>query len=240
MLAFIDMQHRPKVTPTSKYTCKACHSVFVREDRFLAHYCKHMKRQDDFNSPDGQAAWIHYQTWMRKMNRIPPSSGLSFMSSKYFRTFINFTEYVRKVSLPNVDKFIWLMVQKDFPPTLWVTNDAYEIYLEFLDHKLTPMEQTQTSIKTLIKVAEKHEVDLAEVFTKLGIPDLIRMLQTRQLSPWLLLHSAKFKEIYRNQCSMEQKMIMGTLIKGDFWAQKIEDNPESVEKIKLLVSEMGI
>lgn len=102
------------------------------------------------------------------------------------------------------------------------------------------MDQTQTSIKTLIKIAEKHDVDLADVFTKLTVPELIRMLQTRQLSPWLLLHSVKFKEIYRNQCSTEQKMIMGTLIKGDFWAQKIEDNQEAVEKIKLLVSEMGI
>lgn len=240
MLAFTDMENRPRLAPQSKFSCKACHTVFVREDRFLAHYCKQMKRMDELNSPTGQAAWMYYQMWMRKMNRIPPSSTTSFMTSKYFRTFINFTEFVRKVSLPMPDKFMWFMVQKDFPPTLWMNDEAYSLYLQFLDHKTSPIEQTQTSIKTLIKVAEKQDVDLAMVFDAVTVSDIIRMLQTRQLSPWLLLHSAKFKDIYRNKTTSEQKLILGSLIKGDFWADKIENNPDAVEKIKLLVSEMGI
>lgn len=229
-----------RLQPTAKYTCRACHTVFVREDRFLAHKCKQMKREEEFHSPAGQAAWNYYQQWLREMKRLPPSAGQSFMSSKFFRTFINFVTFTKTVELPRPEKFIWLMVQKNFPPALWQTDEVYSMYLEFLDRKVPPLEQANLSVETLFSYAEKHDVDVSDVFTKLHPADLIQMLRTRRLSPWLLLCTTKFGPYFRNQTNPEQRIIIENLIRADFWYDKMEQHAEDVLAIKKVVQAMGL
>lgn len=235
-----EMRQLKRLPIQPKYTCRACHTVFVREDRFLAHKCKQMKKEEEFHSPTGQAAWNYYQHWMRQMKRLPPSGGQSFLSSKYFRTFINFVNWIKAVDLPRPEKFIWLMVQKDYPPTIWQTDEAYSLYLEFLDRKVPPLEQVNLSIETLFKYAEKTDVDISDIFTKMHPADLIQMLRTRRLSPWLLLCTTKFGAFFKNQTTPEQRIILETLIRADYWFDKMEQHDEDVVAIKKLVLAMGI
>lgn len=225
--------------PVSRFTCKHCHTVFVREDRYLVHKCKTMKRLEEFQTPDGQAAWQYYQLWLRKQKRQSPAP-TSFLSSKYYRTFINFSKFAKAVDLPKIDKFVWLMVEKKYPPTIWTNDEVYSSYLEFLDHKTTPLEQVKLSIETLLAHADKHEIDISQVFDKLLPNEVIHMVRTRQLSPWLLLFSNSFKKMFKERVTPEQAIILETLIRPDFWAKKFEDHEKSIEKIKQCVKEMNV
>lgn len=173
------------------------------------------------------------------MKRNPPSAG-AFLTSRYYRTFMNFVEFTRKVDLPKVEKFIWLMVQKDLPPTIWSTDDAYTSYLEFLDRKTSPVEQASLSIDTLMSVADKHEIPLNEVFTVLTAQDVIHMLRTRRLSAWLLLFSNKFKYLFTNETNIDQRLIIENLIRPEYWGDKMKEHAEAVKTIKMLVAEMDI
>lgn len=223
----------------ARFTCKFCHKVFVLEDRYLSHQCKQMKRDEEFHSPTGQAAWHYYQLWMRNMKRLPPP-GPSFMSSKYFRTFINFTKFVKRVELPRPEKFIWLMVLKGYPPTIWMNDEVYSIYIEFLDNKTSPMEQATLSINTLMKYSETNNIALHEVFHELTIQEIIHMIHVRKLSPWLLLFSRSFKEALVSRASPEQQIVLENLIRPDYWPEKFSLYPSDVANIKRLVAEMGI
>lgn len=223
----------------SRFTCKHCHRIFVMEDRYLQHKCKQMKRVEEMQSPEGQAALNYYQLWMRNMKRLPPPAG-SFLTSKYFRTFINFTQFAKRVDLPRPEKFIWLMVQRDFPPTIWTNDEVYAIYIEWLDMKAEPLEQAKLSIDTLMAYSDKHEIDLSEVFVHMPMHEIIRALHVRKLSPWLLLFSRTFKQALVSRASQEQQIILENLIRPDYWPAKFERHPEEVAKIKRLVSEMGI
>jgi hypothetical protein len=198
-----------------------------------------MKRFEEFQSPTGQAALGYYQRWMRVQKRNPPGAS-AFLESKYFRTFINFAEFVRKVTLPLPDKFIWLMNEKKYPPTMWTLDDAYTLYLEFLDRKASPMDQVGLSIKTLISIATEADVDIGDAFDTLRPTELIHLIRTRQLSPWLLLHSTKFKMFFRDKMSDEQKIILQSLINPEYWSEQFEDNETAVEKIRAYVKEMDI
>lgn len=228
---------RPEVQ--ARFVCKYCHRTFVNEDRYLQHECKQMKREAEFKSPVGQAAWHYYQLWMRALNRMPPP-GASFVTSKYFRTFINFTNFVRRVDLPNSDRFIKFMVEKQFSPTMWMSDDVYSMYIEYLDRKMSPIDQAKLSIDTLLNIADIRDVDVSGLFDVLDPSEVMHLIRVRKLSPWLLLHSNKFKQFFIHKTNPEQKTIMENLIRPSYWASKFEQYPEAKVQIKKCVEALEI
>lgn len=239
MLGLMTNMNVRRTTVEARFTCRACHKVFVIESRYLEHSCKQMKREEELQSPEGQAALNYYTLWFRHMKRMPPPAS-TFITSKFFRTFVNFVLFARKVSLPKPDKFIWLMVQKKFQPTMWMSDDVYVMYLEFVDRKLSPIDQAKISIDTLFGVVDKHEIELHDVFSVVKANDLIHMLRTRQLSPWLLLNSKAFKRMYVNDINPEQRILVDQLIRAEYWSSKFEEHEDAVKQIRVLTAEMGI
>ena len=233
----VTQSHRPSIQ--ARFVCKHCHKVFVLENRYIAHQCKQMKRDEEFRTPTGQAAWHYYQLWMRAMKRMPPP-GPAFLTSKYFRTFINFVNFTKRVELPRVEKFIQLMVSKDYPPTLWMNNEVYAIYLEFLDRKIPGIDNAMLSISTLMKYSDTHNIEISQVFVHMPIQDIIHLLHVRKLSPWLLLFSKTFKQALVSRASAEQQIILENLIRPEYWPDKFAECTQEVAKIKMLVTEMGI
>lgn len=224
-------------TPVT-FVCRACHRNFVREQAYIDHECKQLKRERELKSPEGQAAWQYYHTWMRLKKRASPPAD-AFVASKYFRTFINFVAFVKRVQLPLPDKFIWLMVKRDFPPTMWMSDAVYSIYLEFLDTKMPPVEQAKNSITTLLDYADTHDIDPEEVFSVINPNELIHLIRVRKLSPWLLLFSRKFAQLF-SELNEEQQSIVETLIKPELWAQKKSQFQNDVDMIKAYIGELGI
>lgn len=239
MISLASEKNMPIRKGFTRYRCKYCHHVFVREDRYLAHKCKQMKREEEFKTPLGQTAWQYYQLWLRKQKRMPPQP-TSFLTSKFYRTFINFATFAKSVDLPMPEKFIWLMVEKGWPPTLWTNDTVYTQYLEFLDYKTTPLEQVKLSIETLISYTNKHDVDVSEAFDKMLPTEVIHLIRIRRLSPWLLLFCKSFKKMFRERVSVEQKVILETLIRPDHWAEKFAEHGKTIEKIKHYVEELNL
>jgi hypothetical protein len=232
------------VAKTSSYTppryqCKYCSKLFVRENMFLQHKCKDMIRAEELQTPIGQAALNYYVMWMKTYNRIVKRPE-SFAHSKYYRTFIEFAKFVKSVKLPDVEKFLWLMKEKDLPPSLWKTDEVYSLYIEFLDNQLSPLKKVKISIDSLVTKASALDVDISDIFSAISINEILHMLRTRQLSPWLLLESKKFKEKYKREATEEQKILLETFIRPDYWIEKRKNNPKIVEKIRKIVSELNI
>lgn len=223
----------------AQYNCKYCGKSFIFENRYLSHRCKQMQREEEFQSPIGQAAWNYYQKWMRTMKRMPPPPK-SFLTSKYYRSFINFAKFAQKVDLPRPEKFIWLMVERSFQPTLWTSDDAYVLYLEFLDYKVSPLEQARLSVETLLNIADKNNIDVTDIFNVITANEIMHLLRTRRLSPWFLLNSKKFRQFYVEKTTPEQKIIIETIIRPEYWAEKFEKHPEDIKIIKRYVTEMNL
>lgn len=224
----------------ARFVCNHCKHVFKLERRYLTHVCKQMKKQEELKSPKGQAALGYYHTWMKQLKRTPPSPS-TFLTSKLFRTFIEFVTFSQSVNLPRPDKFIWLMVQKGYQPTMWRLDAVYGEYIEFLDRKQKPLDQANLSIDTLFTYTTQHNnIDISEVFEVLNPNELIQMLRRRNVSPWLLLFSKKFGEFYRNKVTPEQKIILDTLIQFSYWKQKIADHPEDVADIKKYIEALNL
>lgn len=222
-----------------RFTCRYCHRPFVREDRYLVHKCQQMKRLEELQTPEGQAGWQYYQMWMRAQKRMAPPAK-SFLASKYYRTFINFAKHVKTVGLPKPEKFIWLMKEKELQPTIWTNDEVYSMYIEFLDRQSLPLEQAKLSVETLLNIADKKCIDVCDVFDNLTPNEVLQLIRRRQLSPWLLLFSKKFKQLFKEKASTEQRIILETMIRGDYWAEKLASHPKEQLAIKQLVTELNV
>jgi hypothetical protein len=228
----------PRSPNNARFVCKYCNKVFSLEARFFRHKCKEMKRLEELQSPIGQAALGYYQHWLRQQKRLPPSAS-TFLTSRYFRTMVKFAEFVSKVKLPYPEKFIWLMVVKDLPPSLWTSYEVYSLYLEVID-KQTPNESVNMTINTLMEYAEKRDIDVSEIFEHIKGTELIDMLQKRQISPWLLLRSKKFKIYFRDNILGEQRIIVETFIRPEFWTEKLQKHSDSLPDIDKVVKELNL
>lgn len=225
--------------PQTNYQCKFCHSRFVHEDRFMRHRCKQMKRDEEFRSIEGQQAWAYYQSWMKAHRRMVPAAK-SFIHSKYFNSFIKFAQFVKKVHIPDTSAFIWLMKEKDISPTIWTNDLVYSQYLEFMDRKVAPKRHAEITINTLFDVADEHECEVSEIFDHLTANEVIILLRSRRISPWLLLNSSKFKDFFVNGTSDEEKIIMESIIRPPYWKAKFEANPDTIKTMQLYVSELKL
>jgi hypothetical protein len=138
------------------------------------------------------------------------------------------------------EKFIWLMKEKDLQPTIWTNDEVYSIYIEFLDRKTTALEQAKLSVDTLLDIADKRSIDVENIFDTLTPNEVIHFIRTRQLSPWVLLCSKKFKLMFRDKATPEQRVVIETIIRPDYWSEKFENSPKELEVIKQLVRELNI
>jgi hypothetical protein len=70
--------------------------------------------------------------------------------------------------------------------------------------------------------------------------EVIVLLRERQLSPWILLFSKKFKEMLVNRVSDEQRIIMESIIRPQYWTTKFKKLPNDVATMRKYVEELDI
>jgi hypothetical protein len=220
-------------------TCEFCNKQFVREKNYLKHKCEIMKRYSLFDTVDGQMAFLAFNGW-RRFKKYPPIDIEKFVASRYFKAFHRFAEYSRTQSIPDRMGYIYLMVVKDIPPFFWCDYDIYDMYVKDFDESYTVDKKIEISIETLTEIAERYECSLSDVFNKIPPIDLLKLVTSRRLTPWLLLPSNKFKEFLLFHTTTEEKMLFNTFIDVKRWKKDFEKNPQLVSTIKELNSKLGI
>lgn len=225
-------------TSKPQFQCKFCGQSFVHEDRFLKHKCEQMRRSEEFQTPIGQAAWIFYQKWLRAYRRQVPRSD-AFLHSKFYKPLVRFAKFAKKVNLPDIDNFIWLMKEKDMSPVLWTNDQVYAMYLEFLDRQADPYNRANLTIKAFFDIADAAECDVSEVFDVITSSELIQMLRERRLSPWILLRSRRFKQ-FLTHASSEEITIIQAIIRPSFWTEKFKQHPAVVSDMDKYIKELNL
>jgi hypothetical protein len=92
---------------------------------------------------------------------------------------------------------------------------------------------------TILDLSEKVGVTPVELFNNLHIRDIMQLIQERQLSPWFLLCSKKFKEKLAVASEDDSKQLM-KLIGINYWASKLVDNEKEVNEIKQIVNALEL
>ncbi len=205
----------------------------------MRHLCEQKKRAQLMASPTGQAAFGYYTTWMR-LKKFKAQSRDAFMASRYYRSFISFTEMVVSAGILNPEQYIQLMIEhNNITPDLWCRPQCYRIYLDWVDHQQNPMQQVQQSIEVLIGIAEKEGVDYRGIIAHLGSQKILGLIHQRKLSPWFLFHSAKVAELVRSLTKEEQN-VYNNAINIAVWVDKLKENQKLREEIKGIIKEIEL
>jgi hypothetical protein len=175
---------------------------------------------------------------MGQLNRKIPTIE-TFSTSRYFNSFIKFGAWSKKLKLPSNAQFIKLMTSKELSPMLWCRDECYSLYLEWIDRTSDPMDQAAITVETLYKIADAGEVPVTKVFTLINYREVMQLIRQRQLSPWLLLCSSQFKSFLVSLDASEKEELLN-LIGYSYWATKFENNPKTVETMKIIAKELGI
>ena len=219
------------------YQCHYCGKKYKREEAFIKHKCKTMEREETLRTPSGQAAWHFYQDWMRLQHKRVPDDR-AFLKSRFYESFNRFAKFVKKVDLPTPQTFLKLMVQKDYPPYMWLMDEVYTEYMEYLYYKIPPQQHADITVDTLLKIADAAECDVSEVFDILNPSEVIEFVKQRKLSPWILLNSSKFFQflVGTKKKNAEQYIILETMIRPKYWATRFQKRPDIVKFMKKVVA----
>lgn len=220
------------------WLCHYCSRRFSSEGVFMRHHCEPKRRAQELASPAGMAAYGYYREWMKLKKYSQPSSA-AFMESKYYRSFMNFTQLVMDANIARPDKYVEIMVATDILPTLWCRNSAYALYLEWSDKLSDPLDQVQESIAYLMDLAEKENVELTDIFDHLGPQRVISLVRQRRLDPWFLFCSSKFGVLLKKLDS-SQLTAFDQVVNSAHWSGKFQSNKQLVTDIKMIAKEMGL
>ena len=116
----------------------------------------------------------------------------------------------------------------------------YSTFIEYLDKRADPTKQAQSTINYLFKIADSLDIDVSEVFEHLSGNDVIQMLHRRQLSPWILINSPKFKQFLIHRVTDEERITMTAIIRPPLWAEKKANHPEIIAQMKKYVQELNL
>lgn len=221
-----------------KWKCEYCNKIFSTEDGLMYHNCSVKERLEELRGISGQVAYQYYSEWMKFYKRKAPPAE-TFLTSRYYKSFINFVEHVNKLKIPDPLAFIKLMAEKDISPMLWRRDQCYTLFLHHYDKSIDPLEQVALSIETLIDIAHKHEIKLSNVFDHIGIKHIMELIRLRKLSPWVIFSSKACGE-YLHTLNKEETQELSTLINPIYWSEKLELNKDLVKDISKICDEVGI
>ena len=220
------------------YTCSFCGNIFKRESAFEKHRCKAMERDEQLKSVQGQVAFGLFNKWMRAKKRSAVNK-TTFGESKLFNHFFKFASWKNAVKIPDVDKFISMMVIWDFSPSMWTTDQVYTRYIDFLDNYSTVDDHIRYTYDTLKRVSGVAECPLNQVFDVLEAHMVMEYIRARKLSPWVLIKIPGFKRMVATLNEF-QKQKLEQFIRPRHWAAKMRECPEETQLIADFIEKVGL
>lgn len=219
--------------------CDYCFKKFKIASAFEKHACKEMKRAKYAKTMQGKRAYNYFVTWVK--GKHSSSYELDyFLDSNYFNSFVRFETYIRDRNIPSISAFLQFVCSKKLTPNTWDSEMVYTAYIEYLDNS-KPLDNAIASLQTLNRLATSFNCNIREVLYKLYPNEYIHLIQTRHLSPWLLLNTKGFKAfLMSDNLNREQTSIITSLIPENVWSSKMKNNPEQLTKIKGYIEKLNL
>ena len=223
----------------SFYECEYCGKKYVSESHYKKHECDEMLRARHMKTPRGIAAYEAYSTWMSAKGYANRGQQ-QFMDSKYFTSFVRFIQFAHRIALPAQDQFVKYMAKIDIQPKDWTSNLVYDHFIEEFDTLISPKDQASITVDTFFELANIFECDPDDVFLYLEANTLIKIVQAKKMSPWVLLFSPKFHWFMKNEMTREQRILLGQYVRADQWEATFLMQPDVVDDMKAYVRALGI
>jgi len=222
------------------WKCEYCKKLYQDEGRYMKHVCPTRDRQELLKSPVGQAAFDYYNTWMRAQG-YGTKTRENFEKSKRCRQFLKFAEFATKIKLNKPGDYIRLMVSLAMDITLWSTDSNVSLYRSTLDIAEDPYVAVEENVRFLMQLAEKEDIQLADLAVHLGPQRIIDLLRNRQISLWVLLRAPTFTSLIKAGTFDEEHLeVVKRFMAIDQWNDKYPRGSETSKNIVAIFRGVGL
>lgn len=221
------------------FECKFCNQRYVKEAQFKKHKCDLMER-DEFvrTKTRGRFAYTAYLAWL-KARGYQKQGREVFIESRYYTSILKFVEFYYSTMLPDLEDYIKYVTEGDFLPQMWTNATVYEQYISSFDRRMKPLKQADITFKYLDVLARQLECEPVEVFDYIYVNELVKLIQCRRFSPWVLLASKRFHR-YMAELEPEEVPVLEAMVNEDIWLPKFRERPKDYKLICQLTKELGI
>lgn len=221
------------------FECVYCKTKFITEKNFTQHKCKEKARTEELKTPRGKMAYKHYTTWLRK--RGHPAHAIEiFMGSRYYNVFYTFTDYALKMGIPDTTLYIELMAKDAILPQHWYVDDIYTYFINYLDKDCDAKTHLRISLMTLERLSSAFDCKISEVFSHLKPQDVVTLIQSRNLSPWTVLLSDRFKSYLQNETNYEEQKLIESVINLDRWRIIMDIHKNSIAETRNYLKQLEL
>jgi hypothetical protein len=222
--------------------CTHCGKIFRNPDKLLTHSCDKMVRHNRvINTAVGRKALLLFQLWVRIKTKMSKTmiSVESFIASRFCQTFLNFVEWSTKTNLPDVEKYINTMVSWKFEPNMWMMDQVYVKYIDFIDRTASVDDHVRNTFNTLSKIASAADCDVNQAIHQLEVNQLMVLVRARKISPWVLLKMNGFQQIYGSLSTLQKSKLIETIV-PNYWKEKFVQFPDETSDIVEFVKRLGL
>lgn len=189
----------------------------------------------------GISAYKYYIKWLKSSGKsVKYIDKHSFIHSTQYNHFVSFVDFIAEKGIPDPNLYIAFMISKDLPPQHWKRDDALEEFLEFYDCDISPKKHITKSVDTILRLADALECNPSNIFEYLDNNTVLVLVQSRKISPWLLLNSTRFKDYLRNNASAKERNYIQKHINPAKWKKILEKNSELLPDIRLILKELDL
>ena len=223
-----------------KYHCVYCDKKYKMEPAFLRHTCDQQIRTEEAKTIRGQQAYEYYRQWneLRRYS-VPPVN--TFIESQHYLAFFRLLDFIKKYHIPEPSEYVKLMVTNKIMPSMWSDARAYKYYIEHVDKRLAPMKQVEITINTIFDLCEKHGIeDTTDFFDEMIPGEVLQAIVRRQLSPWFLYNSKKFRTHVAEDFSDHNRTALAAVHPTARWKEKFDNDKKLVDEIKNMAIELGL
>lgn len=219
--------------------CVFCQKRFVNVLKFNKHTCKYTKRAIIIDTPEFKSAFFLYKKW-RKLTAFPCKHHNEFIKSKYFISFIKFSEFNERYGLPDLNHYFKYMQTHSPLPTTWCNEDLYLNYIEYFDSTKSNDDLLELSMQTIHKLQNIFQCDINQTLFNLNYMELVRLISSRKLSPIFLLLWRPFYVYIATKITTIEKSSLLCIMDCDKWRKYFKNNVKDTEIIKHTLHQYGL
>ena len=223
------------------YKCEYCGSSFTREKTLAVHMCEKKRRRLQKDEKRVQTGYYAFTRFYKlSAGTKKEKTYEDFCASPYYNAFVKFGSFLSNVKPLYPEKYIDYVVTSGVKLDHWCKDELYEKYvLEFIlkEDVTTALER---SVKTMMEWAEENDpAPWNHYFDHVSLNRAVWHIKDGKISPWLLLNSAKGKNMLNN-FSNEQLELVYHVINPEHWAMRFKRQKDDVDLAKQVAKESNL
>lgn len=224
---------------TEEFKCEFCGKVYQQEKYFINHFCEKKRR---WNNRDTKHVKMGFITWQRfmKINKMRGAIDYEkFMSTNYYIAFVKFGKHILNIQAIDPERFADFVLKNGVKLDDWCKDYVYDLYLHEWYRKQPPDKSMEQTVLLMQQWAREHEEVWTDFFEKVSSNIAVHYIMSGRLSPWMLYHSEKAKDLFVRMDD-EQMAKVEKNLNPTFWKSKFAIQKDDVKFVKRVIKQAGL